>query len=79
MARAATSAASVTSGMGSSAMNSGMLNQRSRTVALTSGVAMDTRPMPSTTGAQARLAQRTAWACSSPSVFITSQQAPSST
>ena len=34
---------------------------------------------PSTSGGQASLAQRTAICCSAPSVFITSQHAPSST
>jgi|GEM_PF-5033655 len=77
--RAATSATAVVSGIGSSAMMPGMLNQRSRTVALTSGVASEISTMPATIGAQASLAQRTALAWSAPSVFMTSQVAPSIT
>ena len=60
-------------------MNSGMVNQRARTVVLTQGVASEISAMPSTTGGHAVLAQRTACCCSSPSVFINSQPAPSST
>ena len=52
-AQPASASTPVISGIGSSAMNSGMLNQRSRTVALTQGVATEISPMPSTTGAQA--------------------------
>ena len=66
-------------GMGSRAMNSGMMNHLLRTVRLTSGVATEIKPMPSTTGAQAFLAHSTAWRCKSPSVFMMSQAAPNST
>ena len=64
MARAPTSAANVISGIGSSAMKAGMLNQRSNTVGLTTGVASEISAMPSTTGGQASLAQWSAWRCS---------------
>ena len=79
MARTPTSAASVISGIGSSAISSGMANHLLRTVLLTSGVASEISPMPTTTGAHASLAQRTARRCRSPSVFMISQPAPSST
>ena len=58
-------------------MNSGKENQRSRTVGLTQGVTIEINPMPPTTTGQAFLAQAIARACRSPSVFRTSQQAPS--
>ena len=77
-ARTPISAVTVISGIGNSAMKAGMLNQRSRTVGLTHGVISEMRPMPSTMGSQAILAQSRARRCSSPSVFITSQHAPSS-
>ena len=60
-------------------MNAGNVNQRSRTVSLTHGVAIEISTRPITTGHQASLAQCTALRCSSPSVFITSQVAPIST
>jgi len=66
-------------GIGSSAMICGSANQRSRTVGLTHGVAIEISAMPTTTGSHASLAQATAWRCSSPSVLRISQAAPSST
>ena len=60
-------------------MISGSANQRSRTVSLIQGVAIEISTRPPTIGAQAILAQTTARRCSSPSVFMISQVAPSST
>ena len=77
--RVVTSAMAVVSGMASSAMMAGSSNQRSRTVALIHGVASEISTMPPTTGHQASLAHRMALRCRSPSVFMISQAAPSST
>ena len=77
--RIASNAVTVINGIGNSAMNAGMLNQRSRTVGLTQGVMMEISPMPITTPGHMRLAQCTARRCSSFSVFRISQHAPSST
>jgi hypothetical protein len=79
VARAASRAAAVTSGIGASRIACGNVNQRSRTVSLTSGVAIEIAAMPTTTAGHARRAQAIARACSAPSVLTTSQQAPSST
>lgn len=57
-------------------MTSGSANQRSRTVALIQGVAIEISTSPPIMGAQAVLAHCTARACSAPSVFMTSQVAP---
>ena len=60
-------------------MISGSTNQRARTVALIHGVAIEISTRPATIGAQAVLAHCTARRCNSPSVFMISQHAPSST
>ncbi len=57
----------------------GSTNQRSRTATLIQGVATEIRISPHTIGAHAILAHCTARCWSSPSVFMTSQHAPSST
>ena len=79
IARTVHRAAAVESGIVIRAMISGRANQRSRTVALIHGVAIEIRTMPATIGGQASLAQPIAFSCSAPSLFITSQQAPIST
>ena len=76
--RATMSEMPVVSGITISAMIAGSSNQRSRTVWLIQGVASEISSMPITTGHQASLAQRTAFSCSAPSVFMISQAAPSS-
>ena len=67
------------SGIALRAMISGSANQRSRTVALIHGVAIEISSMPTTTGSQAIFAHSIAFSCSSPSLFMISQQAPIST
>ena len=56
-----------------------MSNHLWRTVALTSGVARLTSATPSATHSRPQRAQASAFCCSAPSVFLTSQVAPSST
>ena len=62
-----------------SAMIDGSSNHRCRTVSLIHGVAIEIRSSPPHIGAHAMRAQRTARSCSSPSVFMMSQVAPSNT
>ena len=75
-ARSASMIRPVISGIANRAMAAGSANHRSRTVALIHGVAIEIKIRPPTIGAQAILAQVTARACSSPSVFMINQVAP---
>ena len=65
-------------GSAMSASVSGKSNHLARTVSLTSGVARLTRPTPSATHSNPQRDHARALACSAPSVFSTSQVAPSS-
>ena len=57
----------------------GTLNHLSITAGFTSGVAAEMATSASATGHSARRAHTTARCCNSPSVFMISQPAPSST
>src|SRR4051812_35682143 len=78
-----TPAAKVASGSSASHQWSGShddgANHLAYTVALTSGVARLTSTTPKATHARPQRVQASAFACSAPSVFITSHVAPSST
>ena len=78
-ARTASSARAAISGIATQRDDLGQANQRSRTVALTHGVAIEISTRPPTIGGQAMLAPLDRRSCSSPSVFMTSQVAPIST
>ena len=72
-----TNRATVMAGMGSSITKLGKLNHLSKMRWLTSGVAIEMAATPAAVNHRLPCAQRTAFSCKAPSLFMISQPAPS--